>query len=72
VIHADGDNHSDQPAPLGDVCPVTAESGKNIVLACWPVFDMTRVFLFDAFVVSGAAISATYIRLDVRGNGDVP
>ena len=37
-----------------------------------PVFDMARVFLFDAFVVPGAAISATYIKLDLRGNGDVP
>jgi hypothetical protein len=29
------------------------------------------VFLFDAFMIPGTAISATHIRL-LRGNGDVP
>jgi hypothetical protein len=27
---------------------------------------------FDAFMIPGTAISATHIKLDLRGNGDVP
>jgi hypothetical protein len=34
--------------------------------------DEARVFLFDASMIPGTAISATHIRLDLRGNGDVP
>jgi hypothetical protein len=39
---------------------------------CSSRFDQGRVFLFDAFMIPGTAISATHIKLDLRGNGDVP
>jgi hypothetical protein len=54
----------------GDVGFVCRCASQHILL--FELFDQTRVFLFDAFMIPGTAISAPHIRLDLRGNGDVP